>query len=81
MEGKIHAIANRGLSPHKVAAQRYYGETTTCPTWNGGGAASGLRDTAPGARQQLQGDDIVATARAHGRRDRARTPRAPEAGE
>ena len=49
MEGKIHAIANRGLSPQKVAAQRYYRETTTCPTWNGGGAASGLRDTAPGA--------------------------------
>ena len=64
MEGKIHAIANRGLSPQKVAAQRYYRETTTCPTWNGGGAASGLRDTAPGARQQLQGDDIVAAARA-----------------
>ena len=73
-QGKIHAIANRGLSPNKVAPQRYYRETTTCPTWNGGGAASGLRDTAPGARQQLQGDDIVAAARAHaagGRRPRA----------
>ena len=59
---KIHAMANRGLSPHEAAALLYPCETTTYSTWNGGGAASGLRDKAPGARQQLQGDDIGAVA-------------------
>ena len=46
-KGQVH----HGLSPHEVAAQRYHRETTTYPTWNGGGTASpGLRDKAPGAR-------------------------------
>ena len=64
---QIHAMANRGLSPHEAAALLYPCETTTYSTWNGGGAASGLRDKAPGARQQLQGDDVEAATRARAR--------------